>query len=66
MRFSSWAVLLGAAARAVAGFDDEDEEVPREPTYFNGKKVPPMLGLTPDNWEKEYKASKYLLVKHYR
>lgn len=27
--------------------------------------VPPMIELTPDNFEKEAKASKYLLVKHY-
>lgn len=62
--------MFGAAA-LVAGQsydfdDDDDEEAPREPTVFNGKQVPPMIELTPDNWEKEHKATKYLMVKHYR
>lgn len=43
-----------------------DDSEAREPTYFNGIKVPPMLELTPDNWEKEIKASKYIIVKHFR
>jgi protein disulfide-isomerase len=61
-------LLFGAAALAVADPSDvdADEDAPREATYFNGKKVPPMLELTPDNWAQESKASKYLLVKHYR
>lgn len=65
MRFLNLTLLFGAAALVAAESPDEDEEL-REATYFNGKKVPPMLELTPDNWEKEHKASKYLLVKHYR
>jgi protein disulfide-isomerase len=67
MRLFNLSLLLGAAALVVAEVpDDDDEEPVRENTYFNGKKVPPMLELTPDTWEKEYKASKYLMVKHYR
>jgi protein disulfide-isomerase len=65
MRWLDLSLLFGAAAVVVAGVADDDDEAP-EPTFFNGKKVPPMLELTPDNWEKEHKASKYLLVKHYR
>jgi protein disulfide-isomerase len=65
MRLLDLSLLFGAAALVVAGVADDDDEAP-EPTFFNGKKVPPMLELTPDNWEKEHKASKYLLVKHYR
>ncbi|KAH6634529.1 thioredoxin-like protein [Chaetomium sp. MPI-SDFR-AT-0129] len=62
--------LLFSAAALVAGQasdfdDDDDDEAPREPTVFNGKQVPPMVELTPDNWEKEHKATKYLMVKHY-
>jgi protein disulfide-isomerase len=66
MRLFNFSLLLGAAALVAAEVFDDDEEPVRENTYFNGKKVPPMLELTPDNWEKEYKASKYLMVKHYR
>ncbi|KAK4125551.1 thioredoxin-like protein [Parathielavia appendiculata] len=65
MRLSTWPLLLGAAALVAAESADLDEDPVRENTYFNGKKVPPMLELTPDNWEKEYNASKYLIVKHY-
>lgn len=65
MRWFGLSLLLGAAA-LVAAEDLDDDEAPRETTVFNGKKVPPMLELTPDNWEKEHKASKYLVVKHYR
>ncbi|KAL2263776.1 hypothetical protein VTK26DRAFT_5183 [Humicola hyalothermophila] len=66
-----WLLLIGAAALAVASppeieeEEEEEEEAPREPTFFNGKKVPPLLELTQNNWETERKASKYLLVKHY-
>ncbi|KAK4157313.1 thioredoxin-like protein [Chaetomidium leptoderma] len=65
MRLLNWSLLFGAAALVVAESLDDDEDAPRENTYFNGKKVPPMLELTPDNWEKEHAASKYLMVKHY-
>jgi protein disulfide-isomerase len=67
MRLLNFSFLLGAAA-LVAGSPPEpaEEDATRENTYFNGKKVPPMLELTPANWEKEVKASKYLMVKHYR
>ena len=37
-----------------------------EATYFNSQKVPPLLELTPDNFEDELKKSKFLLIKHYR
>jgi protein disulfide-isomerase len=68
MRLFDLTLLFGAAALVVAqspDLDEEEDEPARVDTYFNGKKVPPMLELTPDNWEKEYKASKYLMVKHY-
>jgi protein disulfide-isomerase len=58
MRWFSLSLLVGLASLAVA-----DDSEAREPTYFNGIKVPPMLELTPDNWEKE---SKYIIVKHFR
>ena len=64
MRLFNLSLLFGAAALVAA--DSLDDEEPREATVFNGQTVPPILELTPDNWEKEHKASKYLLVKHYR
>lgn len=72
MRLSSlaWGLLLGATARVAAQDDFEDDEIPEdkslETTTFDGIKVPPMLELTPDNFETEIKKSKYMLVKHYR
>jgi len=66
MRLFTLPLLFSAAALVVADSADADDEEPREATHFNGIKVPPMLELTPENWEKEYKVSKYLLVKHYR
>jgi protein disulfide-isomerase len=71
MKLSSlvWGLLLGAAVH-VAGQEEDEEEIPadysQEYTKFDGKTVPPMLELTPDNFEKEMKGSKYMLVKHYR
>ncbi|KAF3766783.1 hypothetical protein M406DRAFT_287710 [Cryphonectria parasitica EP155] len=70
MRLSSliWGLLLGAVAH-VAAQEEEDEEIPadysQEYTEFDGKVVPPILELTPDTFEKEIKASKHMLVKHY-
>lgn len=72
MRLSSlaWGLLLGATARVAAQDDFEDDEIPEdkslETTTFDGIKVPPMLELTPDNFDTEIKKSKYILVKHYR
>ncbi|KAK3319289.1 thioredoxin-like protein [Apodospora peruviana] len=71
MRWLNLSYLLGAvslaavATAASSSSTDSDEEPTRENTYFNQKKVPPMLELTPDNWEKESKATKWLMVKHY-
>jgi protein disulfide-isomerase len=65
MRFLNLSLLFGAAA-LVAADSFYDDEAPREATVFNGVTVPPMLELTPANWEEEHKVSKYLLVKHYR
>jgi len=70
MRWHNLSFLFGAvslaATAAASPSPDSEDDAPRENTYFNQKKVPPMLELTPDNWEKESKASKWLMVKHYR
>ncbi|KAL2135749.1 hypothetical protein VTI74DRAFT_7119 [Chaetomium olivicolor] len=64
MRLFNLTLLFGTAALVLAEPPEADEDAPQI-TYFNGKTVPPMLELTPDNWDKEIKASKYLMVKHY-
>lgn len=66
-----WGLLLGAAANVVAlGAEEEEDDIPadfsQEVTEFDGKKVPPLLEVTPDTFDKEIHASKYLLVKLYR
>lgn len=72
MKLSSlvWGLLLGAAVHVAGQEEEEEEEIPadysQEYTTFDGKTVPPILELTPDNFEKEIKGSKYMLVKHYR
>lgn len=60
--------MLGAATLAVAGTSptDTEDEVTEENTHFNQIQVPPMKEFTPDNWDAEVKASKFLMVKHYR
>ncbi|KAK3997403.1 thioredoxin-like protein [Cladorrhinum sp. PSN332] len=65
MRLLNLSFLLGAAALVAGSPEPAEEDATQENTYFNGKKVPPMLELTPANWEKEVKASKFLMVKHY-
>ena len=59
MKFLGLVTLLGVATLATA-------EETTKPTKFNGVEVPPLLELTPDTYEKEIKAHKFLMVKHYR
>ena len=56
-------ILIGAAALAWTAVAEEQT---KENTYFNGKKVPPLIEFTPDNFETEVKATKYTFIKHYR
>lgn len=72
MKLSSlvWGLLLAAVAQVVAEDAEDDDIIPDDyslqTTEFDGKKVPPILELTPDNFDKEIKGSKYMLVKLYR
>lgn len=65
---ASLALFLSAAALGTAqAIGAETSDSPdRENTYFNGKRVPPLLELTADNFDKEVKLSKFLVVKYYR
>lgn len=70
MRLSNFSLLFGAAALLVSAAPDgnEDTQTPftEESTIFNQKKVPPLTELSPNNWEKERKGSKWVIVKHFR
>lgn len=68
MRLTFLALLLGAVSSGIAqaiGADTTDDPE-KENTYFNGKRVPPLLELTADNFDKEVKASKFLVVKYFK
>ncbi|RYO86826.1 hypothetical protein DL764_008939 [Monosporascus ibericus] len=67
MRLSTIALFLGASALGAAQANDAETnpDPERENTVFNGQSVPPLLELTPDNFEKEVKASKNLVVKYF-
>lgn len=65
MKFSALSLLLGATSFVIAAVDTSDSDKD-ERTTFNGEKVPPLFELTPDNFEKEVKASKWMFIKHYR
>ncbi|KAH6692411.1 thioredoxin-like protein [Plectosphaerella plurivora] len=57
-------LALGATALAAShgrkGKADADGN-----TTFNGVKVPPLLEITPDNFEKQIHAFKHIVIKHY-
>ncbi|KAF4587466.1 disulfide isomerase [Ophiocordyceps camponoti-floridani] len=61
MRLLALALVLGAAVPAWA----QDGDPLPESTTFNSVTVPPLLDLTPSNWEQETKKSRWLVVKHY-
>ena len=68
MRLSNLSLLLGVVSRVAATLQpvEEDEDEGFEATIFNGKSVPPVLELTPKNWDEKLNASKFLMVKHFR
>lgn len=59
------ALLASAAALARGQLMDRDT-TGKKTTVFDDIKVPPLLELTPANWETEKVKTKFLLVKHYR
>lgn len=66
MRLSPFAFLAGAAALVRGQSLDENYVTTKKPTVFNDVTVPPLLELTPLNFEEEVTKTKYLMVKHYR
>jgi protein disulfide-isomerase len=66
MRFLSLALLASAAILGRAQKMSLENDPKKENTYFDGKKVPPLLELTPSNWDEEVNQTKFLMVKHYR
>ncbi|RWA09543.1 hypothetical protein EKO27_g5557 [Xylaria grammica] len=67
MRLTSLALFFGAVTSGLAqaiGADTTDDPE-KENTYFNGKRVPPLLELTSDNFNEEAQASKFLVVKYF-
>lgn len=69
MRLTSSTLLSGLAAFGLFGSfvaaADEDSKAPKE-TYFDSLPVPPLVELTPKNFEEVANQTKWLLVKHYR
>lgn len=68
MRLAPLALLFGAVTSGLAQAIDGDtnDDPYRENTYFNGKRVPPLLELTAENFETEVQASKFLVVKYFK
>lgn len=66
MWLSPLALFAGAVALVRAqSLDPEAVNSPKS-TVFNGITVPPLLELTPANFEEEIKKTKFLMIKHYR
>ncbi|KAI1268922.1 thioredoxin-like protein [Xylariaceae sp. FL1019] len=67
MRLSSLALLFGAAKLALAQATGAALKEVSEDDYttFNDQKVPPLLELTDESFEKETKASKFMVVKYF-
>jgi protein disulfide-isomerase len=62
MRLSLLSLLVGASALVAAG----DEKKKGGPTTFNGITVPPLLELTPQNFDEEIVKTKWMFVKQHR
>ncbi|KAI1379552.1 thioredoxin-like protein [Hypoxylon crocopeplum] len=67
MRLASLALFLSAAvlgsAQAIGAETNDSPD--QENTYFNGKRVPPLLELTADNFDNEIQQSKFVVVKYF-
>jgi protein disulfide-isomerase len=66
MRLLSLALLAGAAVLGRAQKLSLENDPKKENTYFDGQRVPPLLELTPTNWDEEVNQTRFLMIKHYR
>jgi protein disulfide-isomerase len=66
MRLSPFAFLAGVATVSRAQSLDPDTSDSSKATVFDGITVPPLLQLTPANFDEEIKKTRYLVIKHYR
>lgn len=68
MRLSILSLLAGAAAlaRAEPLGDGSAEKEADKGTTFNHKTVPPLLELSPSNWNEQVNKTRWLMVKHFR
>ncbi|KAI8630465.1 thioredoxin-like protein [Xylariaceae sp. FL1651] len=67
MKLTSLALFFSAATLGITqaiGADTTDDPE-RENTYFNNKRVPPLLELTKDNFKKEVESSKFMVIKYF-
>lgn len=65
MRLRSLALVAASAAHAWAQSLSGDADS-KDFTEFDSVKVPPLLELTPSNFEEEMNQTRFLMVKHYR
>jgi protein disulfide-isomerase len=68
MRIASLTLFLGASALVAAQATDAklQDDFTTKSTYFDGKKVPPLLELTLTNIDNEFNRTKYMVVKYGR
>lgn len=66
MRFAPLATLTAAAALVKGQSLDPEAINAKKATVFNDIKVPPLMELTPSNFDEEINKTKFMLVKHYR
>ncbi|CAK7269618.1 hypothetical protein SEPCBS119000_003662 [Sporothrix epigloea] len=65
MRVSSLLPLLGIAAVPVSAADEQPSGDGEKPTVFDGIEVPPIVNLTPNNFDKYLNETKYFPYCHH-
>ncbi|GAO16588.1 hypothetical protein UVI_02019740 [Ustilaginoidea virens] len=66
MRLSAWSLLASAAALVRAKENSDANKSVSQGTVFDLKPVPPLLELSPANWNDEVNKTTWLIVKNYR
>ncbi|KAK2059221.1 thioredoxin [Colletotrichum caudatum] len=65
MRLSPLFLFLGSTLLSGVQAAANEEKDEKASTYFNSMKVPPILELTPDTFDKEVKTHQFILLKNY-